>query len=336
MADSSSMDGMTPVQQAAVLLMLLDEEQSSAFIGGLEPAQAEALGTAMVQIAEVDQTATSSVIANFLDNVGEAAPVSGGASAARTMFSRALGDARAAQMLGAAMPSSTPPDAPELQWIARAQLAELLTQEHPQAIAAALSLVPANVASDILPHLDADVQTDCLMRLARMDELSSAAVALIREAYSGGVLPVGFSIPINQISGIDVTVDILKMLPPAQAKALQERMMESDKELAETIDERMLIFEDLLTIDGRAMQQVIAAVPQDLLASALRGAGDDLKAHILKGMSTRAAQTLEDTMKSAKPASRDDVERARSEIMRTVRQLADKGDIMIGGGDDLV
>ncbi|MEM8825336.1 MAG: FliG C-terminal domain-containing protein [Pseudomonadota bacterium] len=326
---------MTPVQKAAVLLMLLEEDQSAAFIADLDPVQAETLGAAMLEIADVDRGTTDAVIASFLDHAGAAAPVRASETGTRSLFAKALGEARAAHILAAA-PSSSKQIAPELQWIARARLAELLAQEHPQLIAAALSLMPPAVAADVVPQLDADVQADCLMRLARLEELGDGAVALIREAYGPDLLPIAFAAPVNRVEGVAAAVDILKGLSPADAKAIQARISERDDTLAQRIDEQMVVFEDLMTIDARAMQQVIAAVQPDVLAMALRGAPATLKAHILAGMSTRAAQTLEDTMKEARPAAQDDVDRARTNIMRAVRDLADKGEIVLGGGDDLV
>ncbi|MGB7406502.1 MAG: FliG C-terminal domain-containing protein [Pacificimonas sp.] len=336
MPDALDPAKLTSEQQAAVLLMLLDEEQSAAFVETLDPASAEALAAAMVDIAAVDQDTTDRVINQFLDLAASSASRRSGPVAAKLMFDRALGEARSATVMGTALKSTSPPMAPELQWIGRGRLADLLSKEDPHIVAAALSLVPAKVSAQVLAQFTEDLRFKVLAHMARLTELGDTAIALIREAYSTDLLPIGTTTPIARVGGLDLTVDVLKLLPGGDVQAFQQHLAEHDEDLAAKVDEQMFVFEDLLGVSARDMQQVIAAVQPDVLTTAMRGVDDALKAHVLSGMSTRASQTLEDDLKSAKPIARDEVDRARAAIMQSARTLADKGEIQLGAQNDLV
>jgi hypothetical protein len=51
-------------------------------------------------------------------------------------------------------------------------------------------------------------------------------------------------------------------------------------------------------------------------------------------MSSRAAETLREDLESRGPMRLSEVEAQQKEILKTVRRLADEGQIVIGGGGD--
>jgi flagellar motor switch protein FliG len=51
-------------------------------------------------------------------------------------------------------------------------------------------------------------------------------------------------------------------------------------------------------------------------------------------MSTRAAETLREDLESRGPVRLSEVEAEQKELLKTVRRLADEGQIMLGGGGD--
>ena len=91
-----------------------------------------------------------------------------------------------------------------------------------------------------------------------------------------------------------------------------------------------------LVLPERRVARPPAVQREGLLA--LRGASEGLKEKIYSNMSKRAAEILRDDMEASPPAKLSDVEGAQKEILTTVKQLLDSGEIQLGneGGDELI
>ena len=98
----------------------------------------------------------------------------------------------------------------------------------------------------------------------------------------------------------------------------------------------MFVFEDLAAMDERGMQTLLREVSTDQLLLALRGVGENLKEKIFSNMSRRAAEMLRDDLEASPPAKLSEVELAQKDILAIAKKLADSGEIMLGGGDELV
>ena len=100
----------------------------------------------------------------------------------------------------------------------------------------------------------------------------------------------------------------------------------------------MFVFDNLADVDDRGIQAILREVQQDVLLKAIKGADDAVKEKILKNMSKRAAEMLQDDLEAMGPVRVSEVEAAQKEILSIARRLADAGEIMLGGGggDDFV
>jgi flagellar motor switch protein FliG len=98
------------------------------------------------------------------------------------------------------------------------------------------------------------------------------------------------------------------------------------------------VFEDLRSIDDRAMQRLLRDVDTKLLAMALKGASPDLRQRITSQMSQRAVSGLNEEMETLGPSRMKDVEAAQTQIVTQARALEEAGEIVLGGGggDDVV
>jgi len=86
----------------------------------------------------------------------------------------------------------------------------------------------------------------------------------------------------------------------------------------------MFVFEDLLQLDVSAMKEILGKVDRKILAVALKGTSDQVKNHLLQGMSQRGADMLREDMDALGPIK---IKRSRSrpqQIIAVVRQLKQK------------
>ena len=130
----------------------------------------------------------------------------------------------------------------------------------------------------------------------------------------------------------------MNFMDSSQEGALLEHINKVDEPLGTKIQDLMFVFDDLLEIDDRGMQEVLRAVPGERLLIALKGAEDGLKEKVFKNMSKRAAELLRDDLEAKGPVRVSDVEAAQKEILTIARRMAEAGEIVLGGkgGEEMV
>jgi flagellar motor switch protein FliG len=137
--------------------------------------------------------------------------------------------------------------------------------------------------------------------------------------------------------GIESAVNILSMVDRATEKTIIDSLEEEEPELAEEIRKRMFVFEDIIILDDRSIQKVLREVDSKDLALALKTASEEVSSRIMKNMSKRAAEMLQEDIDFMGPARLRDIEDAQQKIVATIRRLEDTGEIIIArGGEDEV
>ncbi|MBN1412817.1 MAG: flagellar motor switch protein FliG [Spirochaetales bacterium] len=212
-------------------------------------------------------------------------------------------------------------------------LLEVLRPEHPQIIAAVLSLMDSYKASCVLSGLPVEIQTEVTQRLAALDKISPAVLRILEKALVPrlSLAETGASC---RFSGIDTLVRILQFMDSPSQKALMAGIATTDHLLADKIKKRVFLFEDLLKLDDRAVQKMLREVDTSVLAMALKGASGDIQDKIFRNMSKRAAVILKEDMAFIGPARLSDVEEMQSRIVNIVRKLEEQGEIIIVRDDE--
>lgn len=217
------------------------------------------------------------------------------------------------------------------------QIYNFIQHEHPQTIALVLSYLESEQASQILSELPEDKQADIARRIAIMD---SALPEIIEEVEQ--LLEKNLSSTVTQdyteTGGVESIVQILNGVDRSTERTILDELEVRDPELAEEIKTRMFVFEDIVTLDHRAIQRVIRDVENQDLIMALKVASEEVKDLVFENMSQRMAETIRDEIEYMGPVRLKDVEEAQMRIVGTIRRLEDMGEIVIarGGGDDII
>jgi flagellar motor switch protein FliG len=142
---------------------------------------------------------------------------------------------------------------------------------------------------------------------------------------------------VTKVGGVAPVAEILNSIDKASETRILSTIEESNPDLAEKIRELMFTFEDLTLIDSKQMQTVLKDVDKADLAMALKTASDAVRELIMKSMSTRAAEMLNDDLENMGPVKVSDVETAQQKIIKIVKKLEEEGKlIMAGAGEDVV
>ena len=137
---------------------------------------------------------------------------------------------------------------------------------------------------------------------------------------------------------LDTLIEMLANVDRGTEKTIIESLSETDPELAEEIRKRMFVFEDVILLDDRAIQQVLKSVESKDLSLALKGSSEDVSEKVFKNMSKRAADMLREDMEFAGPVRVKDVQEAQQRIVNVIRKLEETGEIVIarGGEDEMI
>ena len=160
----------------------------------------------------------------------------------------------------------------------------------------------------------------------------------VYSSFLGRLVLFGFTWSLfhHLMGGVRHAAEILNFVGSNAETAVIDNVREYDPELAQKILDEMFVFENLLDIDDRGIQSILREVQSDSLIIALKGAPPELREKIFKNMSSRAAEMLREDLEARGPVRLSEVEAEQKEILKTVRRLAEEGQVMLGGkgGDD--
>jgi flagellar motor switch protein FliG len=219
------------------------------------------------------------------------------------------------------------------------QVLSFIKDEHPQIIAVVLAYLPADLASSVLCSLQDEIQGEVAGRIGLMGRVNPDSVRLVETVLKRKMSNVLVTTESSYIGGIEPLIGIIQRTDRQTEKVLLESIEEQDPKLAETIRSQLFLFEDIKNVDDRSLQLILREVnPQDL-AMSLKGVSTGLHEKVLKNLSNRAAEMLEEELELMGRVRRSGVEEAQGKIVAIIRRLDEKGDIEIsasGGEDDFV
>ena len=138
----------------------------------------------------------------------------------------------------------------------------------------------------------------------------------------------------EQRGGIRAVAELFNRLDRTISKTVLESIETDTPELAVSIRNLMFVFDDLIKLDDRGMQELMKEISKEDLPVALRGANPDIKEKFFKNMSSRAAEMLKDDMESKGPVKITDVERSQQNILKVCRKLEEEGRIVVAGAGE--
>ena len=331
------LDELTNIQRAAVLMLLLGEQEAANIISHLNPKEVQPLGAAMVSVADLSQAAISSVLDEFIATIKQQSNLGLDVSDyVENVLKRALGDDKAASVLGRIMPGQSSKGLDILRWMDARSIADRSRGEHPQVVAIIRSVLESDVSADVLNFLPADLRPEIVSRVANLDTVQPSAMQeleqIMKKQFSSNS-----SSASSSFGGVKAAAKILNFTKTTPLASIMKGVTALDGELAQQIQDNMFTFDNLVTCDNRSIQVLMRTIEPDLLMVGLKGADEPVKNKFFDNMSSRARSMFVDDMEAKGPMRLADVEEAQKQIMRIARKLADTGDIVLaGGGDDFV
>jgi flagellar motor switch protein FliG len=330
----ATIEPVSGTRKAAVVMAALGSERAAKLLQLLGEAEVESLSMEMAGLSSVGAEATDSIFSELAALAsGQDAGVAGGLDFARGVIERALGPERAAEVLGRLSARTETPPFDFLQRVPPERTAALLRSESPQTIALILASLPTTLAAHVLARLPERQQPDIALRIARMGETSAQVVEQVEEVIRHKLTAVAER-EYSAAGGTKTLAEILNRSDRTTERNVLEKLAAEDKDLAEEVRSMLFVFEDIVTLEERAVQQVLREADQKDLVLALRGAPENVKEIVLTNMSERGAEMLKEEMEIQPPQRKRDIDAAQSRIVAVIRQLEEAGTIVIASESD--
>ena len=324
---------LTRPDRAAVFLMLLDDAEASTLLSRLAPAELERLGAAMVALGEVDQAGMAEALADFVTEAQrEVIPARDRAGEVRGLFERSLGVAKAESMMQRIAPDAQPFCIEVARWLAPAVLVRLIGDEHPQMIAALLLLIDPESAAAVLSALPPAVQSHVVERIAKAGPISARAASTI-DALLSQRIGASFGPSALLLGGPQEAANLINLAAGEVRGVVLPAIAARDAPLAAAIEDALFTFEMLFELDPMAMGRLLRDVDSGQLVDALKGLKNEERTPFFAAMSSRAADGIRDEIELRGRLSRAEVQAAQRAIVAIAKELAEQGEIVIGGGD---
>lgn len=328
---------LTPIQRSAVLLMSMGESDAAEVLKHMGPKEVQRVGSAMAELANVQQTQVEMVMSDFLNTVGDQTGLGVGSDGyIRNMLTQALGEDKAAGVIDRILEGGNTRGLDTLKWMESRQVADTVRYEHPQIQAIVVSYLDSDQAAEVLGFFDEKVRLDILMRISALDTVQPNALQELNDILERQFAN-SASTATTDMGGVKVVADIMNYFDTTTEASVMESIREVDDDLGEEIQDLMFVFANLAEVDDRGIQTILREISTDILLVALKGADTEMQEKVFNNMSKRAAELLRDDLEAAPPVKLSDVENAQKEVLTVARRLADEGEIMLGGsGEEMV
>jgi flagellar motor switch protein FliG len=318
-------------ERAAILLMTLGEQGAAEVLKHMGAKDVQRVGSAMAQLANISREDVSDVLTSFSRTVETQTSVGVGSDEyVRKVLINALGEDKAGGLIDRILLGRTSKGLEALKWMEPRAIAEMIRLEHPQIVSIVLAYIDPDQAAEVMKHMPEALRADVILRIATLDGIQPSALSeldeIMEKQFAGNA-----GSQSSTLGGPKIAANILNFMDGSIEAAVMESVRNVDEALGARIEDLMFVFDSLIEVDDRGMQELLRQVPGDKLLLAIKAAEEPLKEKIFKNMSQRAAEMLRDDLAAKGPVRLADVEAAQKEILAIARKMAESGTLALGG-----
>lgn len=320
-------------EKAAILLSTLGPSVTKTVFKHMKDNDVKRMINSMSNITKSPIWMVKKVLEEFYSALNEDSDLLFSENRGRDFILGTLGEDRAKQLLGQIVDVGNSNTLESLELVDTRTLANFLINEHPQTIALICAHLPVEKKVDVLRKLPEGLQAEVVLRVANLDFVSPELIAQLDDVLKTELSTLG-SIDTQQLGGIEPIADMLNLMDKTSEKNIMARVEEKDPELAEEIRKLMFVFEDLVYVDDRGIQELLKIVDNMKLVTSLKTAPDEVKTKLYKNMSNRAATLLREDLEALAPTKISDVEKAQQDIVQQLKELETQGKALISRGGE--
>ncbi len=320
---------LTGAQKAAIVLMSIDEENATKILNSMSDEEIKEISNTMSSLGNVSSDIVERLFLDFVDSMASSGVVVGTFDSTERLLTKALGKDRVDTIMDDIRGPAGRTTWDKLGNVNEEILATFLKNEYPQTIALVLTKIKPDHAARVLSVFSEELSLDVITRMLGMESVKKEVLDGIEKT-----LRLEFMSNLAKTQRRDtheIMAEIFNNFDRATETKFMSVLEQKSAESAEKIRALMFTFEDLKKIDPAGIQTLLRGVPKEKLPLAMKGASEAIKELFFQNMSERGAKLLREDMESMGPVRLKDVDEAQMAIVQVAKDLAAKGDIVIGG-----
>ncbi|MBL4595579.1 MAG: flagellar motor switch protein FliG [Robiginitomaculum sp.] len=329
-------DKLSGSEKAAVILLALGEENHRLW-EMMDDEEIKEVSQAMSNLGSVTASAVEKLIIDFVSQMSSTGSILGSFDATQRLLNTFLSDDKVEGVMEEIRGPAGRTIWDKLGNVNEAVLANYLKNEYPQTVAVVLSKVKSDHAARVLSALPEEFSLEVVMRMLRMEpvqrEILVEIETTLRREFMSNLART------NKRDSHELMADIFNNFDRQTENRFLASLEERNRDASERIRSLMFVFEDLQKLDPGGVQTLLRATDKGKLAMGLKGASETLRDLFFSNMSERAAKILREDMEAMGPVRLKDVETAQQEMVNMAKDLAAKGEIILGDGsadDELI
>ncbi len=327
------------IRKAAILLLSLDPDSAINVMSRLDKDTISAIGLEISRFESFTKEERKKVLEEF-SNLSSAHKyvTEGGFEYAKKLIEKALPMEEARKIIETLEQTIRSEPFDFLRKVPSETSLAFLQGENPQTIALILTYLPPTQAAEILAGLPVQKRVEVIKRIAIIEQTDPEVIKSIEKVLEKKFITTYRQIGVEK-QGIKIAAEILNRTDRSTERSILEKLEEDSPDLTVAIRRNMFVFEDIVLVDDRGMQNLLKEIDMRQLAIALKVASDEVKEKFRKNMSKRAVELLNDEMQYLGPVRLSEIESVQQSIVDKVRSLEEQGLLFIQGrtgGDQLI
>ena len=308
----------TQEQKAAAVVVSMGADKASLIYKHLSEDDIEKLTLEVAKLRHLEADQTADILDEFYKScMTQKVVTDGGMEYARSVLEKAFGETTAQQLLERVTKFLKVRPFEFIRKSDPKNLYTFLAHERPQTIALVLSYADADQAAGVIGNLPKDVAIQVVECIARLESVSPEAIKIVENQLRRRFENI-MTTDYTAIGGIDYIADVMNNMDRS--------------------NEKMFVFEDILSLDNRSIQRFIRDCDVKDLVYALKGSDENVRQVVFANMSGRMAESIQSDLEITVNVLRKDVEEAQQRIVGVIRRLEAAGELIIvkGGKDEII
>lgn len=315
-------DKMSRAEKIAVLLMLMGEDTTASVFSNMSVDAITEVSKYIASNKSVEKAVAAAVLKEFYAIFqSQQFIIGGGIKYTKELLYRAL-DVEDADKILEKLSKTLQEDQyfSYLSKIKPQQLSKFLVDEHPQTTALILAHMDAVEAADTLHYFSDDLRSEVLIRIAKLGDISSSVIKRVSDVLKSKL---ELSSPKNKIGGLRAVAAILNSFDEKISKETFVKICEQDKEISTLIKDMMFSFEDIKTLEKKAIIEILKSIDKHDLMLALKSASPELRDVFFSVMSEKGKKVFEEESQSLGVVKMRDVKDAHRRVIKRVESLVE-------------
>ncbi len=314
-------------QKAAVLLVAIGPTEAAEVLSFMTEEEVEQIATEISRLGALPPSLMTGVLEEFhLQAVASQYMLEGGLDYARELLTTWKG-AKGEEIIDRLIATAQIAPFSFLSRIEPEQLLQFLKDEHPQTVALVFAYLPASFSSVLLAGLDDDQQTEVALRIATMDRTSPEVIRRVEDSLKSRLGTVTSAEMTSTRGGVEDLAELLNSAGRTVERTVLDSLSELEPEIADAVRALMFVFEDVVDMSDKDLQEVLRTVDGKQLAVAVKGVKEPVRQKILSNLSERAANTIKEEIEYLGAVRTTEVEAAQSAVVAQIRRLDEEGRI---------